>query len=113
MYSVCYEVECDKNKKQTKLLIGNSYITCPTNGSILNNPNGFKGQIKCPDYNLICTSKIWCNELFDCINKKSEADLETYDYDKFVIENEDSDENNKSLNLKLNIIYFVFLYILF
>ena len=113
MYSICYEVECDRDKKQTKLLIGNSCVTCPTNGSILNNPNGFKGQIKCPDYNLICTSKIWCNELFDCINKKSEADLETYDYDKFAIENENSDENIKSLNLKLNIIFFVFLYILF
>ena len=114
MYSICYEVECDRDKKQIKVLIGNSYVICPKKGTILNNPNGFKGQIKCPDYNIICTSKIWCNELFDCISKKSEADQKTYDYGNFFIENEDiydeyeNNDNNVNignfLTIKLSII---------
>ena len=28
-------------------------------------------------------SEIWCNELFDCIDKKSIADGNTYDYNNF------------------------------
>ena len=82
LYSICYRVECIRNEKKIKVYVGNSSFICPGNETILNQPNGFNGEVKCPDYNLICTSKIWCNELFDCIDKKSEADLDTYYYNK-------------------------------
>ena len=39
---------------------------------------GFKGKINCPEYDLICTSDIWCNEMFECIDKKSITDEKTY-----------------------------------
>ena len=32
MNSVCYEVICDRNKKEIKILIGDSYVICQTNG---------------------------------------------------------------------------------
>ena len=35
----------------------------------------------CPDYNLICTGTVLCNDLFDCIEKKSEPKSNTFNYD--------------------------------
>ena len=29
---------------------------------------------------MVCTSEIWCNEMFDCIDKKSVTDYSTYNY---------------------------------
>ena len=78
--SICYEVECDRKKKTYNIAIGENTLTCPTKSTILKDPEGLPGEIKCPDYNRVCTSKIWCNELFDCIDKKSVADRGTYDY---------------------------------
>jgi len=80
MKSVCYKMECDQIGKTFSIYIGTKIITCPGNETVLNNPSGLNGQIKCPNYNLVCTSKVWCNDIFDCIDKKSEADLSTYDY---------------------------------
>ena len=80
LYSVCYEVECVSETRKLNIFIGNSVVTCPGTEKYLNNPPGFVGQIKCPNYNNICTSRTWCNELFECIDKKSEADLYTYKY---------------------------------
>ena len=81
-YSICYQVECNRNNKEYYVKLGNNTITCPTKSVILKELEGLKGEIKCPDYNRICTSEIWCNELFDCIEKKSLADKLTYDYNK-------------------------------
>ena len=86
---MCYNIKCNKNVKEIYVYINNSLIICPKNGTILYNISEYNGTIKCPDYNLICTSDIWCNELFDCIDKKSLSDLTTYDY-KY---------NNKNKNL--------------
>ena len=106
LYSVCYDVKCDRYKKQIKIYIENNEIECPTHGGILEDPPGFSGKIKCPDYNILCTSKIWCNELLDCIDKMSVADLETFDYDNYIEEEED---NNNIDNLKINIFIFLFI----
>ena len=35
----------------------------------------------CPDYNLICTGTVVCNDLFDCIEKESEPKENTFTYD--------------------------------
>ena len=115
LYSVCYKVECDRNKKQIILNILGLTVICPGTETVLNKPNGFNGQIKCPDYNLVCTSKNWCNELFDCIDKKSEADLDTYNNKEITLtgevkeeeSNKKSNNNNKYTYLSLNGFYII------
>ena len=103
LYSLCYQINCDRNLRQINVYIGNNKITCPTNGGILDNPNGIEGQLKCPDYNIICTSNIWCNELFDCIEQESLSDLDTYDFYK----------NNEQNLYPIKFVYFSFIYFIF
>ena len=79
--SICYEVECDKTNKKVKLYIGNDEVNCPKEGGYLKDPNGFKGKVRCPDYNSICTAESWCNDPLDCIEKKITADESSYVYD--------------------------------
>ena len=45
----------------------------------MTNPNGLAGSLLCPDYNMVCTSKIWCNNIYDCIENGSTADETTFD----------------------------------
>ena len=99
-------MECDRKNKQIKVYISGLTVICPGYETILNQPNGFNGQIKCPDYNLVCTSDIWCNELFDCINKKSKADRDTYYSD--VIELITKDDSDNYLNYGLNYYIMIF-----
>ena len=63
-------MECDKQNKKIKVYINDAQVICPGYETILNNPNGLRGKLKCPDYNLVCTSDTWCNEMFECIDKK-------------------------------------------
>ena len=107
--SMCYRLECDKNNKVFNVYVNDSIINCPGNETILQDPNGFKGQIKCPDYNIVCSSKTWCNELFDCINKKSEADPETFYYNKNNEEKDDSNSNLKPNTLAIPLVFVVIL----
>ena len=62
----------------------------------------------CPDYYLICSGKVLCNDIFDCVIKKSEIKEESYfpDYQSKTsqnlirIENEEIDnENNYELSI--------------
>ena len=85
--SICYEIKCDRINKNIIIFINDLNLTCPYNGGIIKKVKGFKGKINCPDYNLVCTSDIWCNEMFECIDKKSVTDDSTYNYAK--IDNED------------------------
>ena len=78
--SICYEIECDKFKKNIIVTIGTLKVVCPRNRETLSNPDGFKGEIVCPDYNLVCSSEIPCNNMLDCIEKKSTAIRSTYVY---------------------------------
>ena len=78
--SICYEIECKKSEKKFNVKIGNSVVTCPGEDANLNNPNNLEGVLHCPDYNMVCTSDTWCNEMFDCIDKESVTDDTTYDY---------------------------------
>ena len=116
LYSMCFEVECVSESRELNIYIGNSIVTCPERGTVLNNPPGFVGQIKCPNYNNICTSKKWCNELFECIDKKSEADLSTYKYINDEIDivtdypnnlNDFEDDEDKGSFISLNINIFI------
>ena len=78
--SICYQMECDRNNKKIKVNIGEKTIICDGTKKEMNNPEGLKGYLLCPDYNMICTSETWCNNMFDCIEKESIADENTYEY---------------------------------
>ena len=70
---------------------------------------------------MVCTSDIWCDDLYDCINKNSTADENTYDF----ITNKEAlllkDQNNlnikddylKSNFLNINKIFLLISFVLF
>ena len=76
--AICYQISCDKVNKQIIVNIGQGKVTCPFEGGDINDPEGFKGKIYCPEYSDLCgidsEDDSMCNEMFDCINKK----IETY-----------------------------------
>ena len=109
-YSICYKIECDKKGKQIKVHIGESVIICPKNGSIIENPDGFVGEIKCPDYNLVCTSETWCNEMFDCIDKKSLADPDTFIFK--ISQNNGFNEAGNKEDYSLHLEFKIFIYLI-
>ena len=80
--SICYEIECDKFEKQIIIKIGSSKVICNETMSSLIGPDEFLGEITCPDYNLVCSAEIQCNDMIDCIKKKSTALRNTYIYIK-------------------------------
>ena len=95
----CYKAECDTKNKQIKIYYSNSlYIICK-NSEIFENPKGFKGKIACPNYYDICDSTSLCNNLFDCLNKKSKTLEESYDYNKKE-EIVDSNTSNQIFTVK-------------
>ena len=76
--AICYESFC--SSKSLTIKINNNYIVCPRKGGKIN-VIGYNGYFLCPDYYLICSGKILCNDMFDCIIKKSEIKEESYYYD--------------------------------
>ena len=76
----CYEIFC--SEKSLTLKIFDDYIVCPRAGGKVK-VEGYKGYLLCPDYNLMCSGTVVCNDMFDCIEKQSEIkDTEyTYDYE--------------------------------
>ena len=63
----------------------------------MENPSGFNGKIECPKYIDICSAENnnMCNDLFDCLNKKSKVDQDTYMYSGD--EDNDNDNNNEDI----------------
>ena len=78
--AICYNVSCDNTNKKIIVSIGSSSIECPTFGGTITEPPGFNGIIECPKYIDICSSEdnIICNDMFDCLNKKSKVDERSY-----------------------------------
>ena len=74
--ALCYEMHC--SPKSLTIRIGNNYIVCPREGGKIKAEN-FKGFLLCPDYNLICTNKPLCNNLFDCLKSNEKEDSFNYD----------------------------------
>ena len=77
-HPMCYETYC--SSKSLTIKINDLYIVCPRSGGNVQ-VDGYDGYISCPDYNLICTGTVLCNDIFDCISKKSLVKNDTYDYD--------------------------------
>jgi hypothetical protein len=78
--SICYSVKCDKVNKKINVIIEQNNIICDEEKKELTDPNGLKGSLLCPDYNMVCSSDIWCNNIYDCIDKKSTTDKNTFYY---------------------------------
>ena len=82
IHPICYEMFCSDTTLTIK--IKEQYITCPRGGGkvkVYNNTNyTLQGYIYCPDYNLICTGSVPCNDIFDCILKESISIKPNYTY---------------------------------
>jgi len=85
----CYNMIC-KEKSLTVQLGNNEYFVCPREGGLIKigknrvsetQYTDYYGYFYCPDYNLVCTGTEFCNDMFDCIDKKSEYKTPNYDYD--------------------------------
>lgn len=75
--AMCHEMFCSERSLTIK--INNNYIICPRQGGKVE-IEGYFGFLLCPDYNLICTGSIMCNDLFDCVDQKSLVKTPIYDY---------------------------------
>ena len=73
--AVCYETFC--SDKSLTIKINNDYFVCPRPGGKIK-VEGYKGYFMCPDYNLMCSGTVLCNDIFDCVEKKSETKEESY-----------------------------------
>ena len=76
--AICYESFCSNRSLTIK--INEDYIICPREGGKIE-VDGYKGYFLCPDYNLICSGTVICNDMFDCVDKKSLVKNESYFYD--------------------------------
>ena len=76
--AVCYETFC--SSKSLTIKIHDNYVVCPRAGGNIE-VKGFGGFLMCPDYNLICSGTVLCNDLFDCVNKNSTEKSDSFYYD--------------------------------
>ena len=80
--ATCFESFCSNRSLTIK--VNSDYFVCPRAGGKIV-VNGYKGYFLCADYNLICSGTVMCNDLFDCVEKKSETKEETYYYDYDIL----------------------------
>ena len=97
----CFEMFC--SKKSLTIKIEDYYFVCPREGGKIDGDEGFTGYFICPDYNLICTGSVMCNDMFDCVEKKSVEIEESFIYngvDGYQIETTQISSEYKSDNTK-------------
>ena len=99
---ICYQMYCSDRSLTIK--IHNNYIVCPRAGGKIR-VNNYEGYLLCPDYYLICSSTVLCNDMFDCLNSNSTLKSNIkYDYtiktsqDISLSETEDFSEDNYELS---------------
>jgi hypothetical protein len=68
------------SSRSLTIKIHENYILCPRAGGKIN-VDGYGGYLLCPDYNLICSGTKICNDMFDCVKKKSTTKSDSYKYD--------------------------------
>ena len=76
---MCYPITCNMNTKTVTITVLKTNISCPTEGGE-QKVDGFDGVVFCPDFNSVCTGTTFCTSLSDCIEKKSIALEETFQY---------------------------------
>ena len=101
IHPMCYPMFC--SSRSLTIQIYEQYIVCPREGGIVEIKGKYSGYIYCPDYNLICTGTIMCNDMFDCIEKHSlEKDNSFYyDYEIKTSQEKIEDENWSTNNLTI------------
>ena len=79
--AACYPMFCTETS--LTIQIGNLFLVCPKFGGVVNGFQnyGYYGNVECPDYNYICTGSVMCNNIQDCIEKKSVYKENTFFYD--------------------------------
>ena len=77
-HPMCYDISCSSSHLTIK--INNDLIVCPIQGGNVK-VIGYDGFVNCPDYNLMCSGTDLCNDIFDCIEKKSLVKESSYKYD--------------------------------
>jgi len=93
--AVCFKMYC--SDQSLTIQVGEDYFVCPRGGGKIQGNDDFRGYLLCPDYNLICTGKKMCNNMFDCLSEGSEEKENTFDYnyeikttqDKYVYTTQD------------------------
>jgi len=94
--AVCYQMHC--SDRSLTIQINTDYIVCPRAGGKIEAVS-FSGYLLCPDYNLICSGTVLCNDFLDCIEKNSTLkDDIIYDYESRTsqdLEDEDLAEFSK------------------
>ena len=78
-HAVCYPMNC--SSKSLTIQIYDQYIVCPREGGKVELSGKYKGYLLCPDYNSICAGTTLCNDMLDCIEKKSLIKEESFNYD--------------------------------
>ena len=78
-HPMCYPMFC--SERSLTIQIYNQYVVCPRSGGKVRVDGNYEGYVFCPDYNLICTGTVLCNDIFDCIDKNSTIKESTYEYD--------------------------------
>ena len=79
------------------------YIVCPREGGKII-VDGYDGYFLCPDYYLMCSGTVICNDIFDCVDKKSETKESSYLYDYIpktsqnIFESKDLDPDKDNLH---------------
>ena len=76
--AVCYEIFCSSKSLTVKIF--DDYFVCPREGGKVV-VDGYDGYILCPDYYLMCSGTVMCNDIFDCVDKQSETKEDSYLYD--------------------------------
>ena len=99
--ATCYKLFC--SSRSLTININNDYIVCPRSGGKIKAIN-YDGYILCPDYNLMCSGSVLCNDMFDCVERYSLLKDVTYDYtikttqDLIEAENDKFSENYYELS---------------
>ena len=77
-HPMCYQMHCSSTTLTIQIF--NDFVICPKEGGNIM-VIGYDGYIHCPDYNLICAGTEVCNDIFDCIEKKSLIKESSFYYD--------------------------------
>ena len=68
----CYQMFC--SEKSLTIQINEEFIVCPKEGGIIHinrEESNYEGYLMCPDYYLICSGTVECNNMYDCVEQKS------------------------------------------
>ena len=94
----CYETFCSDKSLTVKIF--RDYVVCPRAGGKVK-VEGYGGYLLCPDYNLICSGSVVCNNIFDCVEKKSLVKEESYNYN-YVIKTSQNIERAEKEEAEIN-----------